>query len=100
MFTWLTNILAKPLLPILEQSYVVVAAIKPAIDDIIAKGVELGIAEGSTIHNTLITVKDAVDAISGVITTTIEFLGGTVPALAEVGSTSLEEEIEKLKKLV
>ena len=100
MFTWLSNLLAKPLLPILEQSYVVVSAIKPAIDDIIEKGVELGIAEGSSIHTTLTTIKDAVDAVNGAIVKTIEFLGGTIPEAASVGSASLKDEIDKLKKLV
>ena len=100
MFTWLTNLLAKPLLPILEQSYAVVSAIKPAIDDIIAKGVELGIAEGSSIHTTLITIQEAISAVSDAITKTIEFLGGTIPEAAQVGSASLKDEIDKLKKLV
>lgn len=100
MFNWLTNILAKPLLPILEQGYTVIALVKPAIEEFVAKAVELGITPGSTLYTTLTNIKDAVIAIEAVIVKTIQFLGGTVPSLAAVDASSLESEVAKLQALL
>lgn len=99
MLTWLKNKLAAPLLPVLEQTYNVVIAIEPAINDIISKAAELGISNDSPILATLNTIKNAVSTIKDVVVKTIEFFGGEIPVAAQ-GTLSLENEIEKLKKLI
>lgn len=97
MFDWLKNMLAKPILPFLEQGYRVVLLIQPAIEEFINKAVDLGITPGSPLHTTITNVASAIAAIENVLHKTIIFLGGSISSLAAVSSNSLSLELDKLK---
>lgn len=93
--TWIINKLAKPLLPILNQSHKVLSIIISTLQDVLISGISIN----SPTYEKIKSVIDAINIIQAVISKIIVFLGETVPVEAQANA-NLKDEIEKLKILI
>lgn len=97
MFAWLVVKIAKPILPVLLQTYKVVVLVDNAIIIILAKAdAELG----TPIYKNIEMVSSAVMATKTALAKVILFMGGEVPLATSLIDSCLEKEIKKLKRLL
>ena len=91
--TWIIGKFAKPVLPILQQTYKVTVAVEDAIIEILKN-----LVVGSPAYVKADSVLDAVMVVKDAIFKIITFLGGSV--MASYAASNLQDEIDKLKKLL
>ena len=94
MFMWIINKVAKPLLPILCQAYVVVDVVEYILRTVLGQ-----LDEANKIYKNIKAMSEAATTVKAALFKIILALGGVTPVTARA-KVDLNEEVNKLKDLL
>ena len=96
MFKWID----KKLMPVLLQVHKVLAVAETSVLYILDVLGQLGVSTDKPVWDAVRTISNALRVAKDAVEKAIDFLGGTLPSVSSLAGADLNEEVEKLKRML